>query len=46
MSAPGSRDNIDGRTMAFEWIAEHKIFAEGGMGSGEYDRSTVSFAAK
>jgi hypothetical protein len=31
---------------SFEWIAEHKIFAEGGMGSGEYDRSTVSFAAK
>jgi hypothetical protein len=31
---------------SFEWIAEHKIFAEGDMGSGEYDRSTVSFAAK
>jgi hypothetical protein len=31
---------------SFEWIAEHNIFAEGGMGSGEYDRSTVSFAAK
>jgi hypothetical protein len=25
-------------------IAERKIFAEGGMGSGECDRSTISFA--
>jgi hypothetical protein len=31
---------------AFEWIAEHEIFAEGRMGSGEYDRSTISFAAE
>ena len=31
---------------SFEWIAEHNIFAEGGMGTGEYDRATVSFAAK
>jgi hypothetical protein len=31
---------------SFGWIAEHKIFAEGRMGSGEYDRSTISFAAK
>jgi len=30
---------------SFEWIAEHEIFAEGRMGSGEYDRSTISFAA-
>jgi hypothetical protein len=27
---------------SFEWIAEHQIFADGRMGSGEYDRSTVS----
>ncbi len=31
---------------SFEWIAEHNIFAEGAMGSGEYDRSTVSFATR
>jgi hypothetical protein len=29
---------------SFDWIAEHKIFADGGMGSGDYDRSTISFA--
>ena len=23
---------------SFEWIAEHEIFAQGRMGSGEYDR--------
>ena len=31
---------------SFDWIADHKIFADGRMGSGEYDRSTVSFAAE
>jgi hypothetical protein len=31
---------------SFEWIAEHEIFAKGRMGSGEYDRSTISFAAE
>jgi len=31
---------------SFEWIAEHKIFADDGMGSGDYDKSTVSFAAQ
>ena len=31
---------------SFNWIAEHEIFAEGRMGSGEYNRSTVSFAAE
>jgi ABC-type nitrate/sulfonate/bicarbonate transport system substrate-binding protein len=31
---------------SFEWIAEHEIFAKGKMGSGDYDRSTVSFAAE
>jgi hypothetical protein len=30
---------------SFDWIAKHEIFAADGMGSGEYDRSTVSFAA-
>jgi hypothetical protein len=29
---------------SFDWIAEHGIFADGRMGSGEYDRSTISFA--
>jgi ABC-type nitrate/sulfonate/bicarbonate transport system substrate-binding protein len=27
-----------------QWIAEHKIF-DGSLGSGDYDRSTISFAA-
>jgi ABC-type nitrate/sulfonate/bicarbonate transport system substrate-binding protein len=31
---------------SFDWIAEHKIFAEGRMGSGEYERSIISFAAE
>ena len=31
---------------SFGWIAEHKIFAEGRMGSGDYDRATISFAAE
>ena len=31
---------------SFEWIAEREIFAEGKMGSGDYDRSKVSFAAE
>src|SRR6266436_420773 len=31
---------------SFDWIAEHEIFAAGRMGSGEYDRSTISFAAE
>jgi hypothetical protein len=30
---------------SFEWIERHSIFPEGKMGSGDYDRSTVSFAA-
>jgi ABC-type nitrate/sulfonate/bicarbonate transport system substrate-binding protein len=29
---------------SFDWIAEHKIFAEGGMGLCNYDQSTISFA--
>ena len=30
---------------SFGWIADHKIFAEDGMGSGDYDRATISFAS-
>jgi ABC-type nitrate/sulfonate/bicarbonate transport system substrate-binding protein len=30
---------------SFDWIAKHEIFADG-MGSGEYDRSIISFAAE
>jgi hypothetical protein len=29
---------------SFDWIARHEIFAEGRMGSGDYDTATVSFA--
>jgi hypothetical protein len=31
---------------SFDWIAKHRIFSDGAMGSGDYDRSTVSFAAE
>lgn len=31
---------------SFDWIAEHKIFSDAGMGAGDYDQSTISFAAK
>jgi ABC-type nitrate/sulfonate/bicarbonate transport system substrate-binding protein len=31
---------------SFEWIARHEIFAGDGMGPGDYDRATVSFAAE
>jgi hypothetical protein len=31
---------------SFDWIAEHGIFAKGRMGSGEYERSIISFAAE
>jgi ABC-type nitrate/sulfonate/bicarbonate transport system substrate-binding protein len=27
---------------SFEWIARHEIFAEGGMGAGDYDKATIS----
>jgi ABC-type nitrate/sulfonate/bicarbonate transport system substrate-binding protein len=30
---------------SFEWIAQHGIFAEGRMGSGDYHSATISFAA-
>jgi hypothetical protein len=29
---------------SFDWIVRHEIFAEGRMGSGDYDTVTVSFA--
>ena len=35
---------LDAGLTGQDWIAEHEIFAEGRMGSGEYDRSTISFA--
>jgi ABC-type nitrate/sulfonate/bicarbonate transport system substrate-binding protein len=31
---------------SFAWIAEHRIFSDGTMGSGDYQQSTISFAAK
>ncbi len=31
---------------SFQWIAEHPIFAEGGMGACEYEESTVSVPAE
>jgi ABC-type nitrate/sulfonate/bicarbonate transport system substrate-binding protein len=27
---------------SFEWIAEHGIFADGGMGAGQYEKATLS----
>jgi len=30
---------------SFEWIAKHEIFAEGRMGSGDYEKAVVSFAS-
>ena len=37
-----SRETYD---QAFEWIARHEIFAEGRMGSGDYEKAVVSFAS-
>jgi hypothetical protein len=31
---------------SFDWIAQHEIFAEGRMGSGDYDKAAVSFAVR
>jgi hypothetical protein len=39
---PYSREVFE---QSFEWIAQHEIFAEGRMGSGNYDTATISFAA-
>jgi hypothetical protein len=30
---------------SFKWIAERKIFPEGGMGAGRYEESVISLAA-
>jgi ABC-type nitrate/sulfonate/bicarbonate transport system substrate-binding protein len=37
-----SRETYD---QSFEWIARHEIFAEGRMGSGDYEKAVVSFAS-
>ena len=42
-SRPYSKEVFE---QSFDWIAEHEIFAKGRMGSGEYDRSTISFAVE
>jgi hypothetical protein len=47
---PGERIVFESYTrevfeQSFEWIGRHDIFPDGKMGSGDYDRSTVSFAA-
>jgi hypothetical protein len=39
---PYSREVFE---QSFEWIEKHGIFPEGRMGSGEYDKATISFAA-
>ncbi len=30
---------------SFEWIAAHGIFADNGMGSGDYEKATLSLNA-
>jgi ABC-type nitrate/sulfonate/bicarbonate transport system substrate-binding protein len=40
---PYSKDVFE---QSFEWIAEHQIFEEGTMGSGNYEQSVVSVAAE
>jgi ABC-type nitrate/sulfonate/bicarbonate transport system substrate-binding protein len=35
-----SRETYD---QAFDWIARHEIFAEGRMGSGDYEKAAVSY---
>ncbi len=40
---PYTKDVFD---KSFEWIAEHNIFPEGTMGSGEYSNACVSLASK
>jgi len=39
---PYSREVFE---QSFDWIQRHGIFAEGRMGSGNYDQATISFAA-
>ena len=31
---------------SFDWIAQHKIFPEGRMGSGDFEKASISFAEK
>ena len=38
-----SRESFE---QSFDWIARHEIFSEGAMGSGDYDRATISFTVK
>ena len=40
---PYSKEVFEG---AFNWIAEHKIFAEGRMGSGDFEKAAISFAER
>jgi len=37
---PYTREVYD---QSFDWIANHEIFRDGAMGSGDYDKATVSF---
>ena len=38
---PYTREVYD---QSFDWVARHEIFGNGGMGAGDYDQATVSFA--
>jgi hypothetical protein len=29
---------------SFNWIADHHMFPEGGMGAGQYEKATLSLA--
>ena len=40
---PYSREVFE---QSFDWIEKHGIFPRGQMGSGDYDKATVSFAAE
>jgi ABC-type nitrate/sulfonate/bicarbonate transport system substrate-binding protein len=40
---PYSREVFE---QSFDWIEKHGIFPQGQMGSGDYDKATVSFAAE
>jgi hypothetical protein len=39
---PYSREVFE---QSFDWIKKHGIFSEDGMGSGDYNQATTSFAA-
>ncbi len=38
---PYTREVYD---QSFDWVAKHEIFGNGAMGSGDYDKATVSFS--